>query len=223
MSLAERLRLLERLEEGLGDNYAFRRVSADFRLQAFAWEVSVIVPTYDDAHVLRIELEERREVRVAVLGWEGSMRHTYGRNTLCMWCPKDPPERQWNRADGLLKLVDTARVHLFKELYFRETGEWLGEEVHRDVPKGEARAGLELAAGRGRAQCRQPAARKAGCARHREASRPDPASDREEAPRGQPTRAAVREAGRVRQGTTTSHRGARVRSRVGIDVEGAVR
>jgi hypothetical protein len=35
----------------------------------------------------------------------------------------------------VLKLVDTAVAHLFKELYFRETGEWLGEEVPRDVPK----------------------------------------------------------------------------------------
>ncbi len=32
-------------------------------------------------------------------------------------------------------MVDTAVAHLFKELYFREAGEWLGEEVHRDVQK----------------------------------------------------------------------------------------
>ena len=50
------------------------------------------------------------------------------------------------RADGLLKLVDTAVAHLFKELYFRETGEWLGEEVHRDVPKIEQRAAPDRAA-----------------------------------------------------------------------------
>lgn len=71
------------------------------------------------------------------------MRHTFGANTLCMWFPKDPPERQWNPADGLLKLVDTAVAHLFKELYFRETGEWLGEEVHREAPKVEQRAPLD--------------------------------------------------------------------------------
>jgi putative transposase len=57
-----------------------------------------------------------------------------------------PPNRQWNRADGVLKLVDTAVAHLFKELYFRETGEWLGEEVHRDVPKIVQRAPLDRAA-----------------------------------------------------------------------------
>ena len=46
----------------------------------------------------------------------------------------------------VLKLVDTAVAHLFKELYFRETGEWLGEEVHREVPKIEQRAPLDRAA-----------------------------------------------------------------------------
>lgn len=146
MALAERLRRLERLEEGLADNYAFMRVSTSFRLQAFVWEVPVTVPVYDEDYVLRIELVERRDVRVIALGWNGSMRHTYGRNSLCMWYPRDPPDRQWNRGDGLLKLVDTARAHLFKELYFRETGEWLGEEVHRDAPKTEARAAFERAA-----------------------------------------------------------------------------
>ena len=43
-------------------------------------------------------------------------------------------------------LVDTAVAHLFRELYFRETGEWLGEEAHRDVPKIEQRAPLDRAA-----------------------------------------------------------------------------
>jgi hypothetical protein len=33
-----------------------------------------------------------------------------------------------------------------QELYLRETGEWLGEEVHRDVPKIEHLAPLVRAA-----------------------------------------------------------------------------
>ena len=144
--VAERVRRLVRLEEGLGDHYAFERISTNFRLQAFVWRVPIAVPVYDEDYVLRIELDERRAVSVTAEGWRGPMRHTFGANTLCMWFPKDPPDRQWNRADGLLKLVDTAVAHLFKELYFRETGEWLGEEVHRDVPKIEQRAALDRAA-----------------------------------------------------------------------------
>jgi hypothetical protein len=31
--------------------------------------------------------------------------------------------------DGLLTLIEMTRVHVFKEVYYRETGEWLGGEV----------------------------------------------------------------------------------------------
>lgn len=146
VALADRIRRLAHLEEGLSEHYAYERVSTDFRLQAFVWRVPITVPVYDEHFVLRIELDERHPVRVTAEGWQGPMRHTFGANTLCMWFPKDPPDRQWSRADGLLKLADTAVAHLFKELYFLETGEWLGEEVHRDVPKIEPRANFERAA-----------------------------------------------------------------------------
>ena len=48
--------------------------------------------------------------------------------------------------DGLLKLVDTAVVHLFKELYFRETQEWLGDEVLHGAPKVEQHVRLPFRA-----------------------------------------------------------------------------
>ena len=54
--------------------------------------------------VMRIELDERRAVQVTAEGWHGPMRRTFGANRLCTWYPKDPPNRQWNRADGVLKL-----------------------------------------------------------------------------------------------------------------------
>lgn len=107
-------------------------------LQAFRWRVRVRIPVYYEEFTLSIELEERHDVRVTAEEWIGPMKHTYGRNRLCMWYPADPPERRWIRGDGLLKLVDTAFVHLFKELYFRETHEWLGEEVPHGLPKVEA-------------------------------------------------------------------------------------
>lgn len=140
VSFADRVHRLARLEAQLGDHYAYRRVSTNFRLQAFVWRVQVVVSAYDEEYSLRIELDERRAVSVTVEDWRGpSMRHTFGANTLCMWYPRDPPDRQWHPADGLLTLVDTAAAHLFKELYFRETGEWLGEEVHPVAPKTEGR------------------------------------------------------------------------------------
>jgi hypothetical protein len=57
------------------------------------------------------------------------------RSSLCIWYPDDPPEQRWVPSDGLLTLIEMTRVHLFKEAWYRETGEWLGEEVsHRQRP-----------------------------------------------------------------------------------------
>jgi hypothetical protein len=40
--------------------------------------------------------------------------------------------------DGLLALIEMTRVHLFKEAWYRETGEWLGEEVsHLQRPRSK--------------------------------------------------------------------------------------
>jgi hypothetical protein len=50
------------------------------------------------------------------------------RRSLCIWHPKAPPEGRWVPSDGLLTLIELTRVHLFKEAYYRETGEWLGKE-----------------------------------------------------------------------------------------------
>ncbi len=57
------------------------------------------------------------------------------RPSLCIWYPDDPPERRWVPGDGLLTLIEMTRVHLFKEAHYRETGEWVGEEVsHHQQP-----------------------------------------------------------------------------------------
>jgi hypothetical protein len=56
------------------------------------------------------------------------------RTSLCIRYPADPPELRWVPADGLLTLIELTRVHLFKEAYYRETGEWLGAEVSHGQP-----------------------------------------------------------------------------------------
>jgi hypothetical protein len=56
------------------------------------------------------------------------------RPSLCIWYPDDPPEQRWVSSDGLLSLIEMTRVHLFKESYYRDTGEWLGEEVPHHQP-----------------------------------------------------------------------------------------
>lgn len=55
--------------------------------------------------------------------------HRYDKHRLCMWHPRDPVERCWIEEDGLLQLLVHVGVHLFKEAWWRETGEWLGDEA----------------------------------------------------------------------------------------------
>lgn len=64
-----------------------------------------------------------------------------GRNgtQLCIWHPADPPERRWVSEDGLIVLFGMAQHHLFKEEWWRMTGEWLGDEApHTPAEKPDA-------------------------------------------------------------------------------------
>lgn len=137
--LADRLLRIKNFEAGVREAYDVTTLTADHVAQHYVWRVPVKVPGFEAVYSLRIELEERAPVRVLAENWTGPMRHTFGNNRLCMWYPDDPPDRTWHREDGLLKLIDTAVVHLFKELFNLETGEWLGEEAPHDVPKIDAR------------------------------------------------------------------------------------
>lgn len=67
-------------------------------------------------------------VRISVDGPIDSP-HRYAGNTLCIWYPRDNPERKWVHDDGLITLLDLVSLHLFKEAYWRETDRWLGDEV----------------------------------------------------------------------------------------------
>jgi hypothetical protein len=62
--------------------------------------------------------------------------HRYDRNGhLCMWYPSDPPEQRWVFEDGLLVLLNIIQAHLFREAWWRETGEWLGPEAPHEPVK----------------------------------------------------------------------------------------
>lgn len=140
LPFADRLATVRRLEAGLADDYAAERTRTDYDAEAYAWRVRILVPAYDQLFSLRIELSTYLgSSRVVVEDWTGEkLKHTFGGNSLCMWFPSDPPERKWNIGhDALLRLVDLAIAHLFKELYWREHHEWLGEEAPHEAPKVE--------------------------------------------------------------------------------------
>jgi hypothetical protein len=61
--------------------------------------------------------------------------HRYRNNSLCIWHPRDRVEQRWVHEDGLLQLITHARVHLFKEAWWREhdQDDWPGEQApHTD-------------------------------------------------------------------------------------------
>ncbi len=60
-----------------------------------------------------------------------------GGRQLCLWYSGDSSERRWEPDDGLLVLFGMVAEHLFKEAWWREHGEWLGEEYPHDELKDE--------------------------------------------------------------------------------------
>jgi len=58
--------------------------------------------------------------------------HRFEDGSLCMWHPRDPADRRWTFNDGLVMLIGYITAHLFREAWWRETGEWPGEEATHD-------------------------------------------------------------------------------------------
>lgn len=67
--------------------------------------------------------------RIYVDGPSSPHRYKAEGDALCIWYPKDPPEQKWVFEDGLLALLNHIQAHLFREAWWRETGEWLGPEA----------------------------------------------------------------------------------------------
>jgi hypothetical protein len=59
--------------------------------------------------------------------WESP--HRYADGSLCMWHPRDQPEKRWTRRDGAAALLGHVVAHLLREEWWRRTGEWPGEEA----------------------------------------------------------------------------------------------
>ena len=60
--------------------------------------------------------------------------HRYNDGSLCMWYPRDPIELRWDRRDGAAALVGCVAMHLLREQWWRETGEWVGPEAPHGAP-----------------------------------------------------------------------------------------
>ena len=118
---------------GVGNHYRIEVTRRDLLNGRLDLKLPVAIPIYGERCLLRFEISTFSG-SVFVDGFPGRLHHTYGNNRLCMWYPSDPPERRWFPKDGLLVLIDTALLHLFRERYFLDhpDEDWPGEEVpHR--------------------------------------------------------------------------------------------
>lgn len=105
----------------------------------------VVIPGYE-SRLVTIEFEHTNPLSPHIFadgpsGYDDSPHRyaTRGRTRLCIWYPSDPSDRKWVPDDGLLVLFGMAAEHLFKEAWWRETDEWLGDE-HSHDPDDEAPA-----------------------------------------------------------------------------------
>ncbi len=95
------------------------------------YNLIIEVPEYEPRKVLiKMKPDCGSSPKVTVDGPVDSP-HRYDKDNgeLCMWYPWDPKDNRWVFTDGLLQLLVLIQMHLFREAWWRETGEWLGPEV----------------------------------------------------------------------------------------------
>jgi hypothetical protein len=108
--------------------------------------VAMTVPEYEERRKLTIRLRNGTEPSLIAVTVDGPTEspHRYGERDLCMWRPGAPGDARWTSDEGLLRLIQYATVHLYREEYWRETGGrnggvWLGDEApHGDVKERAA-------------------------------------------------------------------------------------
>jgi len=101
------------------------------------YRLTVDVPYYDPRRVQVIfKKDSPMFPRVSVDGPVDS-KHRFSSGHLCMWYHGDPFENQWVFEDGLVTLLGHIVVHLFREAWWRETGEWPGPEIKHSEIKYE--------------------------------------------------------------------------------------
>lgn len=119
-----------RMAASIRIRYPEIKVSSSSR--KLSYELDLEVETYEARRVTIIfDVDYLPEgVRIFADGPEDSP-HRFDDNSLCIWRREDPPELRWlSDKHRLVGLIEMTRRHLFREAYWRETGEWLGPETH---------------------------------------------------------------------------------------------
>ena len=116
-------------ERGVKDqfhNLKGERVRKGYK--GYEYRLTVPVRHYEPRKV-RIRFNGMADVPSVFADGPQKSPHRYSDGSLCMWYPYDPTDRRWVFEDGLVALVGLVMAHLFREAWWREKGEWPGEEV----------------------------------------------------------------------------------------------
>lgn len=129
-----------RFERGASVAHPSLRVVRDsYRsLKSFRYEVDLVVPQTGITRHVTVSFRDLSRIPKVHSDGPTDSPHRYDDDkSLCMWHPGDPDDRRWVFSDGLLDLLDITVAHLFKEQWWRETGEWIGDEVtHESLLSG---------------------------------------------------------------------------------------
>lgn len=102
--------------------------------RGLSYAITLSVPHYE-RRCIRVSFRVANSRLPMVTADGPSSPHRYDDGRLCLWYRWDSRDRRWEVEDGLLQLLCIVTEHLFKEAWWRETGEWLGDEVLHD-PEG---------------------------------------------------------------------------------------
>jgi hypothetical protein len=97
--------------------------------QGLTYTFTANVPYYEDREVTIFFRSGSERPVVTVDGPTDSPHRFLPSGSLCMWYDHDDESRKWVRTDKLLALMGHIVRHLFKEAWWRETGEWLGPAI----------------------------------------------------------------------------------------------
>ena len=123
-------------EQGIKDHYpTLHKVTRSSGPKAGrVYRTTVDVPYYESRRVEILFTKRAPTLTTITVDGPTDSPHRYKDNQLCIWHPNDPEDNRWVLSDGLLHLLRMIEIHLFREAWYRETGEWWGPEAgHADA------------------------------------------------------------------------------------------
>lgn len=96
-----------------------------------SYRIDLEVPRYGFSVPVRIDFPTKTPFHPrVVLPEDWSSPHRYEDPThACIWYDEDPAKQKWVFRDGLHQMLLHITWHLYREVVYHETGEWLGDQA----------------------------------------------------------------------------------------------